>query len=108
MILTSSQLSELKRTLESVVNQYFKQEMAENTDQTLLCAWRNETHVSYLIHIMRRRYDTYQVCLAVQRFKDIQTRYDRALSSVEMHRLFSDPRACVRYWVGQVMDTHRN
>ena len=106
MILQSSQLSELKKTLESVVNQYFKQEIAENTDQTFLCAWKNETQVSYIIHIMRLRFDTYQVCLAVQRYRDIQTRYDRPLTWLEMHRFFSDPRACVRYWVGQVMDTH--
>ena len=106
MIISDLQLAELKKTLESVVNQPFRQELAENTEQTLLCAWKNETQVNYIIHIMRRRYDTYQVCLAVQRFRDIRTCYDRPLSYLEMHRFFSDPRGCVRYWVGQVTDFH--
>ena len=105
MIITTMQLNELKATLESVTNDFFKQEIAQDDATTLLCAWRSITHVDYILHIMRRNYDTFQVCLACQKYRDIQTRYDHKLSTVEMNRFLNDPRLCVRYWVGQIQDT---
>jgi len=105
MILTKQQLSFIKDALESVTNQYYKQELDQDTDDTLLCAFRNDTHVDYLIHIIRLSYNSYQVCLAQQRWRNIITRYDHALSPVEMDRFFSDPRQFICYWIGQILDT---
>ncbi|MCL2326658.1 MAG: hypothetical protein FWC40_09220, partial [Proteobacteria bacterium] len=88
-----------------VTNQPFRRTVEENTDNTLLCAWRNDTRVDYLLHILRLDYRTFQLALAVQRHHDIETRFDRRLDQNELLRFIDDPLACIRLWVGQVQDS---
>ena len=102
-VISRAQIDLLQQVLESVTGQNYTREIAQNSDGVLLIAWKNDTHINYLLHIVARSYDSFQFCLAQQRWRDIQERYDCRLSKTEMLRLLNDPRQCVRYWVGQVV-----
>jgi hypothetical protein len=101
-LISHAQIIALEQQLESVTNQPFKRKVVQNDGTTLLCAWQNETHVDYLLHIMAQDYRTFQVAFAVQKYKNIETRFDRRMERTEFQRLINDPRQCVRYWVGQI------
>ena len=101
-LITHAQITALQQQLESVTNQPFKRKVVQNDDTTLLCAWQNETQIDYLLHVMALDYRTFQVAFAVQKYKNIETRFDKRLERTEFERLISDPRQCVRYWVGQI------
>ena len=103
ILISQQQITAIQDQLESVTGQPFRLRVVENTDTSLLCTWQNETHVDYLLHVMAYRDRTYQVAFAVQKFRDIETRFDRHLGDAEARRLFADPRGCVRYMTGQVL-----
>ena len=52
---------------------------------------------------MTHDYRTFQVAFAVQKYRDIETRFDRRMELAEVRRLFDDPRQCVRYLTGQIL-----
>ncbi len=91
----------IQQQLEFVTNQPFRFKVIENDARNLLCAWQNETHVDYLLHVLTLENRTYQVAFAVQKYRDIETLFDRHLNHLEASRLFSDPRLCVQYMTGQ-------
>ena len=105
ILMSQFQIRALQDQLESVTNQTFRLRIVENSETNLLCAWQNETHVDYLLHVMAHRDRTFQIAFAVQKFRDIETRFDRRLDKIEAGRLFNDPRTCVRYLVGQLYAT---
>ncbi len=92
----------IQQNLEAVTNTIYKRKVVENDDHQLLLAWQNEdTKVDYLLHIMKLRFHSYQVAFAIQKYRDIETRYDARLSDVELRRLLADPMRCVRLMLGQ-------
>ena len=103
ILISRTQIQNIQLQLESVTNQPFKLKVVQNDETTLLCAWQNETHVDYLLHVMARPNQYYQIAFAVQKYRNIETRFDRCLSKLEATRLFSDPRQCVRYMTGQIL-----
>ena len=102
ILVSQQQIRAIQAQLESVTNQTFQFKIVQNDETTLLCTWHNDTHVDYILHVMALGGYAYQVAFAVQRFRDIETRFDRRLEQLEANRLFSDPRQCVRYMVGQI------
>lgn len=102
-LISRTQVQNIQLQLESVTGQPFKMRVAQNDDKTLLLAWQNETHVDYLLHIMTHDYRTFQIAFAVQKYRDIETRFDRRMELAEVRRLFDDPRQCVRYMTGQIL-----
>ena len=105
MVISHRQISSLQQQLESVTGQPFKRKVVQNDDRELLISWQNDTHVDYLLHVMALDYHTFQVAFAVQKYRDIETRYDHRLERPELDRLFNDARRCVRYMTGQVWDS---
>ena len=103
MIATDSQLRAIQDFLESVTGECYRRKIVENDDQTLLLAWQSDTRVDYLLHIMVRQ-NAPRVAFAIQRYRDIETRYDRTLNPTQFKRLIDDPRLCVMYMVGQIYD----
>ena len=103
ILISQEQIRNIQLQLESVTNQPFKLKVVQNDDSTLLCAWQNETHVDYLLHVMTRSNNHFQVAFAVQKYRDIETRFDRYMDKIEATRLFNDPRQCVRYMTGQIL-----
>ena len=92
----------IQQHLEAVTNTLYKRKVVENDDHQLLLAWQNEdTKVDYLLHIMKLRFHSYQVAFAIQKYRDIETRYDARLSDVELRRLLADPMRCVRLMLRQ-------
>ena len=103
MIATDSQLRAIQDFLESVTGECYRRKIVENDDQTLLLAWQSDTRVDYLLHIMVRQ-NAHRVAFAIQRYRDIETRYDRTLNPTQFKRLIDDPRLGVMYMVGQIYD----
>ncbi|MBR4985296.1 MAG: hypothetical protein IKY83_06115 [Proteobacteria bacterium] len=103
-LISRHQVQNIQLQLESVTGQPFRLRVVQNDDKTLLLAWQNETHVDYLLHIMTHDYRTFQIAFAVQRYRDIETRFDRRLELTEVRRLFDDPRQCVRHMTGQILN----
>jgi hypothetical protein len=92
----------IQQHLEAVTNTLYKRKVVENDDHQLLIAWQNEdTKVDYLLHIMKLKFHSYQVAFAIQKYRDIETRYDARLSDIELRRLLADPMRCVRLMLGQ-------
>ena len=92
----------IQQNLESVTNTTYKRKVVENDEHQLLLAWQNEdTKVDYLLHILKLRFHSYQVAFAIQKYRDIETRYDARLSDIELRRLLADPLRCVRLMLGQ-------
>lgn len=102
-LISRTQVQNIQLQLESVTAQPFKMRVVQNDEKTLLLAWQNETHIDYLLHIMTHDYRTFQIAFAIQRYRDIETRFDRKLELAEVRRLFDDPRQCVRYMTGQIL-----
>ncbi len=107
ILINRAQVQAIQDQLECVTGQPFQMKVVENTETSLLCAWQNETHVDYLLHVIAYRDRTYQVALAIQKYRTIETRFDRRLDQLQARRLFGDPRQCVRYMTGQILDTAR-
>ena len=103
ILISRTQIQNIQLQLESVTNQPFRLKVVQNDETTLLCAWQNETHVDYLLHVMARSNQRYQIAFAIQKYRDIETRFDRCMDKTEATRLFNDPRQCVRYMTGQIL-----
>ena len=104
-LISRTQVQNIQLQLESVTAQPFKMRVVQNDEKALLLAWQNDTHIDYLLHIMTHDYRTFQIAFAIQRYRDIETRFDRKLELAEVRRLFDDPRQCVRYMTGQILGT---
>ena len=104
ILISQTQIQNIQLQLESVTNQPFKLKVVQNDENTLLCAWQNETHVDYLLHVMTRPNLTFQIAFAVQKYHDIETRFDRRMDKIEAKRLLNEPRQCVRYMTGQILN----
>lgn len=105
MVVSRLQIENLENWLESVTGQPFKRKIVQNDEKYLLLAWQNDTHVDYLFHLIMLNHQSFQVAFAVQRYRDIETHFDRRMSRVELERLLNDPRRCVRYLVGQLRES---
>ena len=102
ILISHSQIRAIHDQLEAVTGQNFNFKIVQNDETTLLCSWQNETHVDYIMHVMARSGYAYQVALAVQRYRDIETLFDRYMEQLEAKRFLSDPREIVRYMTGQI------
>lgn len=99
---TDPRIDEIQRELEAVTNAVYQRKIVEDDQNQLLLAWQNDTtKVDYLLHILRLKYHSYQVAFAVQKYRDIETRYDQRMNDMELRRLLSDPRRCVQLMLGQ-------
>lgn len=100
MLITHRQIDDIRDFLASVTGEWYEQKIDQNDTENFLLVWQSDSHVDYLIHIMKRA-NRYRFALAVQRNADIETRFDRLLSQNEFERLINDPRQCVIFLVGQ-------
>lgn len=103
MIVSDAKLKAIQDFLESVTGEFYRRKIVQNDDSALLLAWQSDTRVDYLLHIMARQ-NRRRVAFAVQRYREIETRYDRTLNLLQFKRLMDDPRLCVMYMVGQIYD----
>ena len=100
MHLTDS-IDEIQQQLEAVTNAVYRRRIVENDDHQLLIAWQNDTTcVDYLMHIVKIRYNSYQIAFAVQKYKIIETRFDQRMDKPAILRLLKDPRQCVLLMLG--------
>ena len=107
ILISRHQITAIHEQLESVTGQPFVFKVVQNDATTLLCAWQNDTHVDYLLHVMVQRNRLFRVAFAIQRYRDIETYYDRSLTLEETRSLFNNPRQCVRYMTGQEIGLSR-
>ena len=103
ILISQNQIQAIQAQLEFVTGQDFRFWILQNDAAALLCAWQNETHVDYLLHVIAHSDQSYQIAFAVQRYREIITRFDRRLDKMQALRLFSDPRQCVCYMTGQIL-----
>ena len=97
----SDSIDEIQQQLEFVTNAVYRRKIVENDNNQLLIAWQNDTTcIDYIMHIVKIRYNLYQIAFAVQKYREIETRFDQRMDKTEIRRLLKDPVKCVSLMLG--------